>query len=127
MKIFKNIDLIDYNFLKISYTCNCLFEIENTLEIYILLYIFKELKIDYLVIGNGSKIIFKDSIYTIYFYIKKASKRCFFAMILICEDCRKISLVKSNKKCEKRRILQTYVYNIRENAIKSARFAALFF
>ena len=61
MKIFKNIDLKDYNFLKISYVCKCLFEVENTVEIYILLYIFKELKIDYLVIGNGSKIIFKDN------------------------------------------------------------------
>ena len=65
MIIHKNIDLRQYNTLRISYVAECMFEIENAVEIYILLYIFKEFNLEYIVIGNGSKILFKD------YYIRK--------------------------------------------------------
>ena len=65
MIIHKNIDLSQYNTLRISYICECMFEVENATEIYTLLYIFKEFNLEYIVIGNGSKILFKD------YYIRK--------------------------------------------------------
>lgn len=62
MKIINNFDFSEYNSLNIHYHCKFMFEIENAYEIYVLLYLFNEFNIDYYVIGNGSKILFKNNI-----------------------------------------------------------------
>lgn len=72
MIIHKNIDFKDYNSLKISYNVKLMFEVTNCYEIVTLLTIFKELNIEYFIIGNASKILFdkKDIIKPI-IYINK--------------------------------------------------------
>ena len=61
-KIINNFDFSEYNSLNIHYHCKFMFEIENAYEIYVLLYLFNEFNIDYYVIGNGSKILFKNNV-----------------------------------------------------------------
>lgn len=62
MKIYNNINFRNFNTLKINNTIRQMYEVENAEEIYVLIYIFKELKVDFHVIGNGSKILFKDQL-----------------------------------------------------------------
>lgn len=62
MIIHRNISLKKYHTFAFDNIASYLFETINAYEIYLLKYLFDEFKIDYLVIGNGSKVIFKDKI-----------------------------------------------------------------
>lgn len=75
MKIYKNISLKDYNYLHIDYKASLLIEIHNIQDIYNVSYICNYFNVDYVILGNGSKILFKDYlIKKVIIYINKNFK-----------------------------------------------------
>lgn len=60
MIIYKNVNLKSFNTLNIKSFAKIMFEVENSYEICILNYLFNYFNINFLIIGNGSKIVFKD-------------------------------------------------------------------
>lgn len=62
MIIHKNISFLKYNTLHLNNKIKIMFEVENSYDIYILIYLFNYFNLKYFVIGNGSKVLFKDEI-----------------------------------------------------------------
>lgn len=60
MIIYKDLNFKYFNTLHINNIINCFFEVENHDEIYILKYLFDYFNLQYYVIGNASKVLFKD-------------------------------------------------------------------
>lgn len=62
MIIYKNIDIYQFHSLKFHNLAKHVFEVVNVDEIYILRYLFDYFSIDYILIANGTKVMFKDDI-----------------------------------------------------------------
>ena len=60
MIIHRNINLKNFNTLHIEYKALIVFEVHNIQDVYILNYLFSYFNLDYLILGNGSKVVFKD-------------------------------------------------------------------
>lgn len=62
MIIYRNEEFKRFNTLRVNNFVLFLFEVQCAYDIYLLVYLFNYFKIDYYVIGNGSKILFKEMI-----------------------------------------------------------------
>lgn len=60
MIIHRNVNLKNFNTLHIEYKALIVFEVHNIQDVYILNYLFNYFNLDYLILGNGSKVVFKD-------------------------------------------------------------------
>ena len=76
MIIYKKVNLKMFNTLNLNAFAKIMFEVENAYEICVLNYLFNYFNIDFIVLGNGSKIVFKGK------YVKKV-------IILINESFKK--------------------------------------
>lgn len=62
MIIYKDLNFESFNTLHLNNKIKYLFEVENHDEIFILVYLFNFFKIKYYVLGNASKVVFKDEV-----------------------------------------------------------------
>ena len=62
MIIYKDLNFESFNTLHLSNKIKYFFEVENHDEIFILVYLFNFFKIKYYVLGNASKVVFKDEV-----------------------------------------------------------------
>ena len=60
MIIHSNINLKKYNSLHIDYKASKVFEVQNIHDVYTLIFLFNYFNIEYFILGNGSKVVFKD-------------------------------------------------------------------
>lgn len=78
MIIYQDLNFKNFNSLKINCKIKLFLEVENVNEIYLLKLIFLKLKIKYYIIGNASKILFKDEYVTCpVIYINNSFSECY--------------------------------------------------
>lgn len=79
MKIYKDLNFKYFNTLHLNNKIKYFFEVESHDEIYILVYLFNLFNIKFYVIGNASKVIFKDDIVNVpIIYINNKYSRLYY-------------------------------------------------
>lgn len=102
MIIYKKVNLKMFNTLNLNAFAKIMFEVENAYEIFILNYLFNCFNIDFIVLGNGSKIVFKDK------YVKKI-------IILINESFKEIYINKNEALVSSGYLLKNLIIKLKDN------------
>lgn len=79
MIIYSNLEFKNFNSLRVNNIIKHMFEVENSCEIYTLVYLFNKFNLNYHVIGNASKVLFKEQyVNTPVIYINDRFKEIYY-------------------------------------------------